>query len=71
MNLKLKCSIQFSACVLMREIGKEIGRTEADVCKCLCGEFVVNFVCMHAVFEKVFLKTLHDEEVSHLLHLSE
>ncbi len=30
-----------------------------------------NFVCVHAVFEKVFLKTLHDEEVSHLLHLSE
>ncbi len=33
MNLKLKISIYFSACVIMRGIGKEIRRTEADVCK--------------------------------------
>lgn len=39
----------------MREIGKKIGRTEVDVCKCLCGEFVVNLVCMHAVFAKALI----------------
>ncbi len=32
---------------------------------------MVNLVCVHAVFAKAFLKTLVDEEVSHLLHLSE